>query len=138
MAVDPLFESLLDIVTIGELLRFGNDNFMGKFDMRSSVQPQGLGQEMYDLIRRLYPICRSITGEGVRLTLKLIQEIIPLEIHEVESGTKAFDWTVPKEWNIKDGYVKDSGGNRVIDFQKSNLHVVNYSSPVHAKCVSQN
>lgn len=123
----------MDIVTIGELLRFGNDNFMGKFDMRSSVQPQGLGQEMYDLIRRLYPICRSITGEGVRLTLKLIQEIIPLEIHEVESGTKAFDWTVPKEWNIKDGYVKDSGGNRVIDFQKSNLHVVNYSSPVHAK-----
>ena len=82
------------------------------------------------LIRKLFPICRSITGNGVRQTLKIIKEIIPITFHEVSSGTKVFDWEIPNEWNIKDAYVKDENGNRVIDFQKSNLHVVGYSVPV--------
>jgi len=90
-------------------------------------------EEMYQLIGRLYPICRSISGNGVRQTLKILQEYIPLMIHEVPSGTQVFDWRVPKEWNIKDAYVKDSQGRKVIDFAKSNLHVLNYSVPVRDK-----
>jgi aminopeptidase-like protein len=91
------------------------------------------GQAMYRLISELYPICRSITGEGLRQTLRHLQAQIPLEIREVPTGTQVFDWTVPKEWNIRDAYVKDSRGERVIDFQKSNLHVVNYSVPVNRR-----
>ena len=85
---------------------------------------------MHQLITELYPICRSITGDGVRETLRQIGQHIPLTIHEVASGTQVFDWTVPKEWNIRDAYVKNSRGERVIDFQKSNLHVMSYSVPV--------
>ena len=81
-------------------------------------------------LARLFPICRSITGDGLRETLSIIKESIPLELHEVRSGTPALDWVVPKEWNIRDAYVKDSRGERVIDFKKSNLHVVGYSVPV--------
>ena len=89
-----------------------------------------LGVEMHSLMRTLFPICRSITGNGVRQTLNIIKKIIPITIHEVSSGTKVFDWEIPNEWNIKDAYVKDENGNRVIDFRKSNLHVVGYSVPV--------
>ncbi len=85
---------------------------------------------MYRLMEQLYPICRSITGKGVRETLAIIAGHIPLKIHEVPSGTPVFDWTVPKEWNIADAYVRDASGNKIIDFRKSNLHVVNYSRPV--------
>ncbi len=81
----------------------------------------------------LYPICRSITGNGVRATLEILRKHIALEIHEVPTGTAVFDWTIPKEWNIKEAYVKNSKGERVIDFNKSNLHVVNYSAPMKAK-----
>lgn len=88
---------------------------------------------MYRLISELYPICRSITGEGLRQTLRHLQTQIPLEIREVPTGTQVFDWTVPKEWNIRDAYVKNSHGERVIDFRKSNLHVVNYSVPVNRR-----
>jgi aminopeptidase-like protein len=88
------------------------------------------GQQMHEFASELYPICRSITGNGLRQTLAMIQERIPLSITEVPSGTAVFDWTVPKEWNIRDAYVKDKRGNRVIDFRKHNLHVVNYSVPV--------
>jgi aminopeptidase-like protein len=91
------------------------------------------GNEMFGLMKRLYPICRSITGNGVRQTLKIIKEHIPIEIREVPTGTKVFDWTIPKEWNIKGAYVKDSKGKKIIDFKKSNLHVLNYSVPVHKK-----
>ena len=91
------------------------------------------GAEMYYLMKRLFPICRSITGNGVRETLKIINDFIPLDIHEVPSGTKVFDWTIPDEWNIKDAYVKDDHGKRVIDFQNSNLHVVGYSIPYEGK-----
>ncbi|MEO7725130.1 MAG: DUF4910 domain-containing protein [Chthoniobacterales bacterium] len=91
------------------------------------------GTTMHDLITRLYPICRSITGDGVRETLRLVQEQIPIEVHEVPSGTKVFDWTVPKEWNIRDAWIKNSAGERLIDFRKLNLHVVSYSSPIRRK-----
>jgi aminopeptidase-like protein len=91
------------------------------------------GQAMHELITELYPICRSITGDGLRQTLSIIQKNIPLAIHEVPTGTPVFDWTVPREWNIRDAYVKNSQGERVIDFRKSNLHVVNYSVPIRAR-----
>lgn len=97
------------------------------------ANPEVLGRELHALIAELYPICRSITGDGVRQTLRRLQELIPLTVHEIPSGTKVFDWTVPIEWNIRDAYVKNSRGERVIDFQRSNLHVLNYSVPVHEK-----
>lgn len=92
-----------------------------------------LTENMYNLIKKLYPICRSITGNGVRETLRIIRGIIPIEIHEVPTGTKVFDWNIPKEWNIKEAYVKNSNGDKVIDFNKSNLHILNYSIPVNKK-----
>lgn len=79
----------------------------------------------------LFPICRSITGDGVRETLRVIQRRIPFTIVEVPSGTTAFDWIIPKEWNITDAYVLDESGKKIVDFQKSNLHVVGYSVPVN-------
>jgi aminopeptidase-like protein len=87
---------------------------------------------MHEFMAELYPLCRSITGDGLRETLKRIKQRIPLEIAEVPSGTRVFDWTVPREWNIRDAYIKDEGGRRIVDFKMSNLHVVNYSAPVKA------
>jgi aminopeptidase-like protein len=92
----------------------------------------GFGDDIYMLIERLYPICRSITGEGLRETLRIVSEVIPLEIHEVATGTKVFDWEVPREWAIRDAYIEDANGQRIIDFLESNLHVVNYSCTVDA------
>lgn len=92
-----------------------------------------VGEEIYKLIRRLYPICRSITGEGVRETFRIISEYIPLKVYEVPTGTKVFDWVVPKEWNIKDAYVTDENSNKIIDFKKNNLHIVGYSTPIKKK-----
>jgi aminopeptidase-like protein len=88
---------------------------------------------MYELIAELYPLCRSLTGNGVRETLRCLQRYIPLTVHEVPTGTPVFDWVVPREWNVKDAYVKNCRGERVIDFQDSNLHVVGYSIPVNRK-----
>jgi aminopeptidase-like protein len=99
-------------------------------DLKSSVDGTEVGRDMYKLIAELYPICRSITGNGFRQTIEILRRFIPLYIHEVPSGTKVFDWAVPKEWNIKDAYIKNSKGERVVDFLKSNLHVLNYSIPV--------
>jgi len=76
-------------------------------DLRPTLDTARLGVEMYGLISALYPICRSITGNGVRKTLRVLGEHIPLEVHEVPSGTQVFDWTVPPEWNIVDAYVKN-------------------------------
>ncbi len=91
------------------------------------------GLAMHDLITRLYPICRSITGDGVRETLRILREQIPLDLHEVPSGTKVFDWTVPKEWNVQDAWIKNSVGERLVDFQNLNLHVISYSSPIQRR-----
>lgn len=102
-------------------------------DLKNSFDLKQVGQEMHSLMAELYPICRSITGNGVRQTLRRLQEIIPLTIHEIPSGTRVFDWTVPNEWNIKDAYIKDSEGETLIDLQKSNLHVVSYSMPVRKR-----
>jgi aminopeptidase-like protein len=89
------------------------------------------GNELHRFAAELYPICRSITGEGIRETLTLIGNRIPLQNFEVPTGTAVFDWVVPKEWNIRDAYIKDASGRRVVDFQRNNLHVLNYSTPVH-------
>ena len=90
-----------------------------------------IGRELHSFAADLYPICRSITGDGIRRTLSMIQNRIPLQIVNVPTGTPVFDWTVPKEWNIRDAYIKGLDGRRVVDFQQSNLHVLNYSVPVH-------
>lgn len=89
---------------------------------------------MYQLIEELYPICRSITGNGVRQTLDRIGRIVPLEIHEVPTGTEVFDWTVPREWNIEEAFIEDRHGNRLIDFRDHSLHVVGYSMPIDRLC----
>jgi aminopeptidase-like protein len=99
----------------------------------SSIGLEVVGKDIYRLIEELYPFCRSITGDGVRRTLDILKQYVPLEVHEIPSGKEAFDWTIPREWNIKDAYVKNSKGERVIDFQKSNLHVVSYSVPIKRK-----
>ena len=98
---------------------------------RSPSDLDRVGCELHRLIAELYPMCRSITGNGVRDTLRVLQRHIPLTVHEVPSGTPVFDWTVPNEWNIRDAYVKNAQGERVIDFRRSNLHVMSYSVPVH-------
>ncbi|WP_031083912.1 MULTISPECIES: DUF4910 domain-containing protein [Streptomyces] len=90
------------------------------------------GEEMYALVERMYPLCRSITGDGVRATLRIVDEYIPLHVHEVPTGTQVLDWTVPKEWNVRDAYVADTAGRRVVDFAASSLHVLGYSVPVSA------
>ena len=90
------------------------------------------GAAMYRLITELYPICRSITGDGFRQTLELINLHVPLTVQEVPSGMKVFDWTVPNEWNIKDAYIKNRSGKRLVDLRNSTLHVVSYSTPIHA------
>lgn len=87
-------------------------------------------EAMHALVARLFPLCRSITGEGVRETLRILGEHIPLTVHEVPSGTQVFDWTIPAEWVIRDAYILDEAGERVVDFRRNNLHVVGYSTPV--------
>jgi aminopeptidase-like protein len=104
-------------------------NLLKEFDQKDTAKT---GQDLHRLAAELYPICRSITGDGIRRTLAAIQKRIPLKVFEVPSSTSVFDWTVPKEWNIRDAYIKSPDGKRVVDFQKCNLHVVNYSTPMHA------
>jgi aminopeptidase-like protein len=91
------------------------------------------GRELHQLITALYPICRSITGDGFRQSLRLLQQQVPIELHEVPTGTQVLDWTIPKEWNIRDAWIKDAQGRKVVDFAKSNLHVLNYSVPVRRR-----
>ena len=93
-----------------------------------------LGHNMHELAKKLFPICRSITGDGVRQTLAILQQHIPeIKKHEVPSGALCFDWIVPDEWNIQDAYIVTPDGKRVAEFKHSNLHVLNYSEPVHKK-----
>lgn len=89
------------------------------------------GHVMYKLACSMFPICRSITGNGFRKSLQMLKDVVPeIQMHEVPSGTQVFDWTVPKEWNIRDAYVETKDGEKVIDFTKTNLHVLGYSVPV--------
>lgn len=89
------------------------------------------GQQIYNIANEIFPICRSITGNGVRKTLGILKKYYSdLEIREIPSGTKVFDWIIPKEWNIEDAYIEDSTGNKIVDFKKNNLHVMGYSVPV--------
>jgi len=106
---------------------------MSLFDKSRSTSEMGIniGEEMYKLAKRLFPICRSITGDGVRETLGILKEVCPgLQIHEVPSGTQVFDWRIPKEWNIRNAYIEDEEGKRIVDFKRNNLHVLGYSVSV--------
>jgi aminopeptidase-like protein len=94
---------------------------------------QDSGDAMHALITDLFPICRSITGDGFRASLRRLSEVVPITLNEVPTGTQVFDWTVPKEWNIRDAWIADADGRRWVDFHDSNLHVVNYSIPVRTR-----
>jgi aminopeptidase-like protein len=102
-------------------------------EVLNQIDPQQEGALAYAIIESLYPICRSITGNGVRESLRLLQEILPLTLREIPSGTQVFDWVVPDEWNIREAYIVNGKGERVVDFRRSNLHVLNYSVPVNRK-----
>ncbi len=97
-----------------------------------TAQPTSEGAALHAFAAELYPICRSITGNGVRKTLELIGRRIPLEMREVPTGSQIFDWEVPLEWNIDDAWIADRDGRRVVDFRAHNLHIVSYSEPVRA------
>lgn len=94
---------------------------------------EAVGEAMYGLVERLYPICRSLTGAGVRETLRILAELVPVRIREVPSGAEVFDWVVPEEWNIRDAWIARVDGERVVDFRASNLHVVGYSVPIRER-----
>jgi len=104
---------------------------LSKLDI-DTIHWQKLIGQADSYLKRLFPICRSITGDGVRQTLSILREITDFKIKEVPSGTRCYDWTIPDEWNIKDAYIEDSGGKRIVDFKDNNVHVVNYSVPVNA------
>jgi aminopeptidase-like protein len=97
------------------------------------VAPKGSGAAMHALIEELFPVCRSITGDGFRASMSRLAEVIPIGLTEVPTGTAVLDWVVPKEWNIRDAWIADAAGRRIVDFRASNLHVVNYSVPIHAR-----
>jgi len=98
--------------------------------LRDGLNLEEAGAWMHARIAEWYPLCRSITGQGVRDTLAGIQGHLPIKVHAVPTGSPAFDWTIPREWNIRDAYIKDASGRRVVDFQQHNLHVMSYSAPV--------
>ena len=108
-------------------------------DSLDAAALQALGAEMHDLVRRLYPIPRSLTGDGVRETLRVLREWMggpageALRVHEVPSGSEAFDWTVPKEWNVREAWIRDPTGQKIADFAEHRLHLVGYSTPVHVR-----
>lgn len=104
-------------------------SLLKEFDQRNLAET---GHDLHRFATELYPICRSITGDGIRQTLSIVRNLIPLQTAEVPTGIPVFDWTVPKEWNIRDAFIKDSTGRRVVDLQQSSLHVLNYSVPIHA------
>jgi aminopeptidase-like protein len=94
---------------------------------------QSLGVEMCEVIRELYPICRSITGDGLRRSLRILQRIAPLVLHEIPSGTQVFDWVVPREWNLRAARLVAPDGEVVADTERLSLHVLNYSAPFHGR-----
>jgi aminopeptidase-like protein len=98
-----------------------------------TLVPAGIGDRLHSFAAEIFPICRSITGNGVRETLDHIERIIPLERTEVATGTPVLDWTVPREWTIRDAWIKNAAGQRVVDFRANSLHVLNYSAPVRTR-----
>lgn len=102
-------------------------------DLTRGIDTGELGSKMFRFMEELFPICRSITGGGIRETLDRISKRIPLELHEVPTSTEVLDWTIPKEWNIRDAFIKDPSGRRVVDFRDHNLHVMSYSVPVDTR-----
>jgi aminopeptidase-like protein len=113
-------------------VRGGSQKTVVDGDMEMAENLPCLSEQMYALATSLFPICRSLTGDGVRLTLRMLQTHLPeLTTHAVSSGTQCFDWTIPPEWNIRNAYVEDQEGRKIIDFQRNNLHVVGYSIPVN-------
>jgi aminopeptidase-like protein len=101
-------------------------------DVAGSRPQDSAGVDALELVRRLFPICRSLTGDGVRQTFDVLEEHIPLQRREIASGTQVFDWNVPQEWNIREAHITAPDGTRIVDFQRLNLHVVGYSEPVRA------
>jgi aminopeptidase-like protein len=92
-----------------------------------------IGEDIYELAAEIYPICRSITGDGVRRTIDVLTRHVPFRRREIPTGTAVLDWEIPKEWNITDAYIKNAQGERLIDFNRSNLHVLNYSAPINRR-----
>ncbi len=109
------------------------DNRLGSPQIEDSAMHSSSGMSIYELASRLFPICRSLTGDGVRETLAIVGEHLPLKIHRIQTGTQLFDWQAPQEWLIRGAYIMDSAGRRVVDFAEHNLHVVNFSTPVRKK-----
>ena len=103
---------------------------MNKQESDHQGAERDIGRQIYQLMAELFPICRSITGNGFRQTMEILRRTIPLELSEVPSGTRVFDWTVPDEWNIRGAHIKNARGETIVDFKDSNLHVLNYSVPV--------
>ena len=101
--------------------------------MNNRLDDDGIGDQIFALAAEIFPICRSITGDGVRDTLRHLARHIDLAVHEVPTGTQVFDWRVPPEWTLRDAWIKNAAGQRIVDLRTSNLHVLNYSRPVHAK-----
>src|SRR5262245_21976748 len=97
-------------------------------NIRRDLECESIGDEIFALASRIYPICRSITGNGVRETLRHLGAHVDLSVCEVPTGTQAFDWVVPREWNVREAYVKDSSGRKIIDFASCNLHLMSYST----------
>ena len=106
---------------------------MSLAELEGSLDALEAGARMHAFAARAFPIVRSITGDGVRRTLALLCERLPLAIHEVPSGTPVLDWTVPPEWNIREAWIADGAGRRIVDLAASSLHVVGYSTPVRAR-----
>jgi len=103
-------------------------NYTGQEDNTRFLEE---GRKMFELCKEMFPICRSITGNGVRQTFDILKKHMPdMKLYEVPTGTQVFDWTVPKEWNIEDAYIEDEDGKRIVDFNENNLHVLGYSVPV--------
>ncbi len=106
---------------------------MTRIRPREGKRPVTAGRQMHALIARLFPIGRSLTGNGVRETLRILRDVIPLEVPEIRTGTRVFDWTVPKEWNVRAAFIRDSRGRKVVDFADNNLHLVGYSIPFNGR-----
>ncbi len=101
-------------------------------ELLKNLDDAALGHKIYEFAERAYPICRSITGDGVRATLQLISDLVPLQQHEIATGTPVFDWAVPKEWNLREAWIQGPDGERIVDTAQHNLHVLNYSAPIRA------